>query len=256
MRRAVLMMILGAALVALAGCSDDAPEGEPVECGGGGQGLTVGGESYCVYDRAVVVENGFACPAGLDTLTTFGPVGICAEGGLEGQELEEVARADRDRAPERWAETECVSDADCAEGQCQDAACQGGEGPCPEGLTQVDGPGDCLQDDAVCLEVEPGVFCTGPDAPECPEGFEPVESCDGQPEGCFAFSESLNCSPVAQDQNCCCEFIVEGDIIEEDLLPVDQCAAREQGQCIEVDPNRLTPHPCCPDATGERCGDG
>ena len=54
---------------------------------------------------------------------------------------------------------------------------------------------------------------------------------------------------------CCCAFVEEGDILVEDLrLPAD-CAAEPSGECILVDPGRFTPHPCCPDATGERCGD-
>lgn len=57
--------------------------------------------------------------------------------------------------------------------------------------------------------------------------------------------------------SCCCEHVVEGDIITEDVQDADVCTGElEGGQCITVDPNRLTPHPCCPNATGERCGDG
>jgi len=56
---------------------------------------------------------------------------------------------------------------------------------------------------------------------------------------------------------CCCASIVEGDIVEEAPAENDAaCAAREQGSCVDqatVDA-RLTPHACCPDATGERCG--
>jgi|GEM_PF-5810628 len=54
--------------------------------------------------------------------------------------------------------------------------------------------------------------------------------------------------------SCCCEHIVEGDIIKEDLIPINECPSLEDGQCIAVDPGRLTPHPCCPDAVGDRCG--
>lgn len=53
---------------------------------------------------------------------------------------------------------------------------------------------------------------------------------------------------------CCCAHVIEGDILTEDALPVADCAARDSGQCVIVDPGRLTPHPCCPSATGERCG--
>lgn len=59
-----------------------------------------------------------------------------------------------------------------------------------------------------------------------------------------------------QAGQCCCSFVREGDILVEDALPADECVAQPQGTCIIVDPNRFTPHPCCPDATGERCSDG
>ncbi len=55
---------------------------------------------------------------------------------------------------------------------------------------------------------------------------------------------------------CCCQFAVDGDIIEEDPAREADCPQLDSGQCIDVDPNRLTPHPCCPYATGERCRDG
>ncbi len=58
----------------------------------------------------------------------------------------------------------------------------------------------------------------------------------------------------ASDGPCCCASIIEGDIITE--TPADtvaDCAAREQGTCIDPS-DRLTPHACCPDATGDRCG--
>ena len=57
---------------------------------------------------------------------------------------------------------------------------------------------------------------------------------------------------------CCCASISEGDIITEAPADsADACAAREQGSCVDqatIDA-RFTPHACCPDATGERCGD-
>jgi hypothetical protein len=53
---------------------------------------------------------------------------------------------------------------------------------------------------------------------------------------------------------CCCSHIVDFDIMVEDLQPIDGCPQLDQGQCILVDPQRLTPHECCPNATGARCG--
>jgi len=52
---------------------------------------------------------------------------------------------------------------------------------------------------------------------------------------------------------CCCEFLT-GDIMNEDWLAKDECLKRGNGKCITVNPGRLTPHPCCPNAQGERCG--
>ena len=289
-----LWLAVALSMAVVAGCEDDGPEPEGVDCGAG-ELVEVEGESFCVFEAAVVIENGFRCPADFSTLTSFGPVGICSAGPLERGRREAVARAHRSRNPQLWAEAECVGDSDCGEGeQCEDAACEGGGEPecpegqervgsaaeclqddavceeiapgvfctgpdapqppqCPEGQTQVGSAAECFQDDAVCEEIAPGVFCTGPDAPECPEGFEPTDECEVENQDCFRFSESLLCRRV-EAANCCCEFLVEGDILEEDLLTVDECAARDSGQCIEVDPNRLTPHPCCPDAQGERCG--
>lgn len=60
---------------------------------------------------------------------------------------------------------------------------------------------------------------------------------------------------VAESESCCCAFIRPGDIdiiSEEPTATADECAARDQGSCIDPT-GRFTPHPCCPDATGDRC---
>jgi hypothetical protein len=49
---------------------------------------------------------------------------------------------------------------------------------------------------------------------------------------------------------CCC-FVIRDDLATEELLPLTECD--EKGTCIEVDPSRRTPHPCCPNATGPLC---
>jgi len=60
---------------------------------------------------------------------------------------------------------------------------------------------------------------------------------------------------AAADIQCCCEHVVEGDILTEDLLDSRVCTEeRTEGRCVVVDPGRFTPHPCCPDATGATCG--
>ena len=54
------------------------------------------------------------------------------------------------------------------------------------------------------------------------------------------------------EDSCCCKYLTD-DIINEDLLSVKECQSRK-GECIKVDPGRLTPHPCCPNAVGPTCG--
>ena len=60
--------------------------------------------------------------------------------------------------------------------------------------------------------------------------------------------------PAVSDDMCCCEHIVDGDIIQEKLLSKSECSTKEEGTCITVDPGRRTPHSCCPDAKGATCG--
>ncbi len=77
-------------------------------------------------------------------------------------------------------------------------------------------------------------------------------------DGCHVVPESLTFQ-VPADSGCCCAFIRPGDgdiISEEPAQSSAECAARDQGSCVDPDvvAQRLTPHACCPDATGERCG--
>ncbi|MCC7111790.1 MAG: hypothetical protein IT382_21020 [Deltaproteobacteria bacterium] len=75
-------------------------------------------------------------------------------------------------------------------------------------------------------------------------------------DGCHVITKTVTVVLVATDAPCCCAFIKAGDfdiISEEPAETTSACLARDQGAC--VDPAlRFTPHPCCPDATGDRCG--
>lgn len=51
----------------------------------------------------------------------------------------------------------------------------------------------------------------------------------------------------------CCTF-TEGDSIREDRIPIAACMEKTGGTPGIVDPLRLTPHPCCPNAKGKHCG--
>ena len=78
-------------------------------------------------------------------------------------------------------------------------------------------------------------------------------------DGCHVVTEALTFQ-VPQDTGCCCAFIREGDfdiISEAPASSSAECLERDQGACVDPDviSQRLTPHPCCPGAAGERCGD-
>ena len=62
------------------------------------------------------------------------------------------------------------------------------------GETKVDTQAECLQDDAVCYELDDGSWCTGPSAAMCPaDAQERSTPCELDDMTCFVFSESLSC---------------------------------------------------------------
>jgi hypothetical protein len=78
--------------------------------------------------------------------------------------------------------------------------CQQVEPPrpeCQQGHMEIEGPDQCLQDDAVCYEIEDGRWCTGPDGREnlCPDGFDLTDvPCDADsPNECFPVADGLYC---------------------------------------------------------------
>ncbi len=68
-----------------------------------------------------------------------------------------------------------------------------------------------------------------------------------------------NCAPKPVEppvpEKICCRFVIQGDILTEDLLTKEECSQRQYGTVVPVEPGRLTPHPCCPDSAGPTCGD-
>jgi hypothetical protein len=58
----------------------------------------------------------------------------------------------------------------------------------------------------------------------------------------------------AEGSGCCCQFVIEGDILTEDLVDsAAECVDRDGGQCTDPT-DRIAPHPCCPEvAAGGRC---
>jgi hypothetical protein len=68
-----------------------------------------------------------------------------------------------------------------------------------------------------------------------------------------------NCAPKPVEppapEKICCRFVIQGDILTEDLLTKEECSQRQYRSVVPVEQGRLTPHPRCPDATGPTCGD-
>jgi hypothetical protein len=82
------------------------------------------------------------------------------------------------------------------------------------------------------------------------EGSEVLENSPGQPD-----DGAFNSGAPLPSGLCCCEFLVEGDILTNDLLARGHCQADSiGGMCVEVNPDWLAPHACCPQAAGSRCG--
>jgi hypothetical protein len=105
--------------------------------------------------------------------------GSDSENSDEGEEptLEECLESCEDACPapdqrvcasdgERYCNT-CVLS--CHDLEVADDASTCDAPSCPDGLDQVDSESDCLQDDAICMEVDDGVWCTGPDDMQPPE---------------------------------------------------------------------------------------
>lgn len=104
------------ALLLLAGCANDGSI-----CAGGDE-VTVDGEGYCVYRRAVVVENGFECPPERPNLTQDGGIGVCSAGGMvPGGDLEQIGHEFRDVDPDYDT---CILDFECkADEVCEPNGC-------------------------------------------------------------------------------------------------------------------------------------
>ena len=88
-----------------------------------------------------------------------------------------------------------------------DAAVVVDAGPnlCPNGMIVATSAG-CLADDAFCIELPDGRYCTGSAAPECPQGALPIARDAPCPTGatCWQYSESLRCQspPVIDFAQC------------------------------------------------------
>ncbi len=105
---------------------------------------------------------------------------------------------------------------------CALAACPPADS-CADGEEEVSGPSECLQDDATCYELSAGVWCTGPDAPECPAGYHSVEGCDLEDSSCYQHSEGLMCE---EDQDQCLAMPICGP---------DETEVDSESECLQDD---------------------
>ena len=89
------VMVIALSLTALSACTETAYEGEE---GNGdaatctGTELAIESDAYCVYEQAVIVEEGFECPEDSPFLHELSELGICSPNENESSErLNEVA---------------------------------------------------------------------------------------------------------------------------------------------------------------------
>jgi Kazal-type serine protease inhibitor domain len=206
------------ALLALAvGCYDRSGDGPgaldaAVEADSGGGGDKDAGPSECysptshlelAYDDDAI---GCACRASDDAICIDGVALICTDG--------------------RWQAVE--------DGPCQP------EPPAPEceGMI-VDSSARCLQDDAFCRELPDGRYCTGPMAPMCPAGSEPIApdaECPADAD-CWQYSESLRCTRPSEPAASECEGMI-----------VDSSAGclQDDAYCRELPDGRYCTGPMAP----------
>lgn len=112
--------ILACLVAATGGCGDDART--EVTCGSGDP-VAIDGTTYCVFEQAVVVENGFECPPSAPFLTQAAGFGVCAQQAmLPPVVVEDIHLAWQTDRGACVVESECVSGKACVAGVCQTPA--------------------------------------------------------------------------------------------------------------------------------------
>jgi hypothetical protein len=114
MKTSLAMIMLGC--VAFSACGDDRSE---VQCGSG-DAVAIDGQTYCVFEQAVVVENGFECPPDAPFLTRSTGFGVCGQQQVLPPALVEDIHLG-------WQDLRgtCVLNSECAAGQsCVASVCQ------------------------------------------------------------------------------------------------------------------------------------
>lgn len=214
-----LKWIFFACALAMTGCGDDDKDTPAVECGQGDL-IAVEGTNYCVYPQAVVVENGFDCPAVVPNLTIRGPIGVCSDRPmLPNEELEQIDEIYGEVRPDIYEdEVECSIDSECAGGQtCEAGSCVASNDECGGR-----GGSTCASDefcnfapDAECGATDKLGTCEPrPDAQECTEPDAPVCGCDGQTYGSACDANASGVS-VASQGECASDCTIDGCAAEQ-----------------------------------------
>ncbi len=190
------MIGVSTALLALHACGpeESQPEGNSNPCGAG-ESIETEAAEYCVFQQAVVVENGFECPAERPHLTEAGVVGVCGEERtIPAEELEEIAEQYREENPDTPG---CIVDGECEEG----GVCQAGE---------------CVDPDVTtCQTDEDCGFGSG-----CQDG-----ECRALPAGCGTDADCM-AGDVCIEGMCTSAPECEGDV---DCAPGQTCV---DGACV------------------------
>ena len=96
-------------------CADD----KATECGAG-DAVDIDGTTYCVFEQAVVVENGFECPPDVPFLTPAMGFGVCGKSGeVPIDLLDDILQQWQSDRGTCTLNAECAADKSCVANVCQ-----------------------------------------------------------------------------------------------------------------------------------------
>ncbi len=187
-------------------------DGSNDPCGEGD--LTIG---VCVYRGEVVVENGFTCPQTLPELTILGGFGVCSEGPVDGERVEEIFAEHQRAHPGAYDGGRCALASQCDSASCVAGACEecvgdgcgvcASDGDCGTGQVCVAGAcvGSCVEPEKVkvlvLMDASASAQCTDPNGLRFQEIADAAEvfAAAGVEVGFIEFSAWARESPFSID---------------------------------------------------------